>query len=95
MIRFGALEFLAVPRAGHWAPPLFQPSQSFHFGSLDFITDKLGSLHVREEEPTLAAKEDTVELLPQPPRPIRLRRRRVLRPCTRKRGPSCPVRAVL
>ena len=90
MIRFGTLEFPAVPCAGWWVPRPFQPSQSFHFGSLEFVTDQLGTLNLREEEPAPAAKEDTSEPIPLPPRPIRLRRCRVLHPCTRK----CRLRCI-
>ena len=49
-IRFGSLEFPAVPRDGLWAPPPFQPSQSFHFGNLEFVTDQLGALHLCEKD---------------------------------------------
>jgi len=91
MIRFGTLVFAAIPRDGLWAPPPFSPSQTFQFGSLEFITDQLGALHLHEEE---AAPADTKEPAP-PPKPHCLRHRRSVRWRIKKHRPSQPTRAVL
>jgi len=90
-IRFGSLEFPAIPRDGSWAPPPFPPSQTFQFGSLEFITDQLGVLYLREEDAAPAASEESAPL----PKLAKLKRRQSIRWRIRKRKPSQPTRAVL
>ena len=47
--RFGSLEFPMLPPVRMWVPPIFEPSQTFLFGSLDFVADQLGVLCFHEE----------------------------------------------
>jgi len=47
--RFSSLELPAFPPVGMWVPPVFKPSQAFLLRSLDFITDRLGVLHLHVE----------------------------------------------
>ena len=83
-IRFGSLEFPAIPRDRSWAPPAFPPFQTFQFRSLEFVTDQLGALHLREEEATPAATEEPAP----PPKLHKLKRRRSIHWRIRKRRQS-------
>ena len=80
-----------IPRNGSWAPPPFPPSQTFRFGSLEFVTDQLGALRLHEEEAAPTVAEEPVSL----PKPRNLRRRRLVRWRIKKHRPSQPTRVVL
>ena len=47
--RFGSLDFPTIPPVGMWVSPIFKLSQAFLLGSLDFVVDRLGVLHLHEE----------------------------------------------
>ena len=49
MIRLGSLEYPILSPTGMRVPLVFEPSQAFLFRSLDFVTDRLGILHLCEE----------------------------------------------
>ena len=59
VIRLGSLEYPALSPVGMRVPLVFEPSQAFLFGSLDFIADRLHVLHLQEEAHVLAPIEGT------------------------------------
>ena len=61
-IRFGSLEFPTLSPARMRVPPVFEPSQAFLFGSLDFVADRLGVLHLREETRNSAPVGETFSI---------------------------------
>ena len=49
MTHFSSLEFPMLPPIGMWVPAVFEPSQTFLFGSLNFVADQIGVLRLRKE----------------------------------------------